>query len=50
LSEGVLPGERFTPYTLAVKLKAKAILESSSFIKGKERYSILLVTEVFKAV
>jgi anthranilate synthase component 1 len=46
----VLPGERFTPYTLAVKLKAKAILESSSFIKGKERYSILLVTEAFKAI
>ncbi len=46
----VLPGERFTPYTLALKLKAKAILESSSFVKGKERYSILLVTEAFKAV
>lgn len=46
----VLPGERFTPYNLAVKLKAKVILESSSFIKGKERYSILLVTEAFKAV
>jgi hypothetical protein len=46
----VLPGERFTLYTLAVKPKAKAILESSFFIKGKERYSIMLVTETFKAV
>ncbi len=46
----VLPGERFTPYTLALKLKARVILESSSFIKGKERYSILLVSEAFKAV
>jgi len=46
----LLPGERFTPYTLAVKLKAKAILESSSFIKGRERYSILLVKEAFKLI
>jgi anthranilate synthase component 1 len=46
----LLPGERFTPYTLAVKLNAKAILESSSFIKGRERYSILLVKEAFKVV
>jgi anthranilate synthase component 1 len=46
----LLPGERFTPYTLATKLDAKVILESSSFVKGKERYSILLVKEAFKAV
>jgi anthranilate synthase component I len=46
----LLPGERFTPYTLAVKLKAKAILESSSFVKGRERYSILLVKEAFKLI
>lgn len=43
----LIPGERFTPYTLAVKLGAKVILESSSFVKGKERYSILLVEEAF---
>jgi len=46
----LLPGERFTPYTLAVKLNAKAILESSSFVKGRERYSILLVKEAFKLI
>ena len=44
----VVAGERFTPYTLARKLGARAILESSSFQKGKERYSILLVDEAFR--
>lgn len=44
----VVPGERFTPYTLAKKLGAKAVLESSSFTRGRERYSILLVKEAFK--
>ena len=43
-------GERFTPYTLARKLGARAILESSSFQKGKERYSILLVDEAFRLI
>ncbi len=42
--------ERFTPYSLAKKLKASVILESSSFKKGKERYSILLVNEAFKII
>jgi anthranilate synthase component I len=46
----LVAGERFTPYTLARKLDAKVILESSSFKKGKERYSILLVKEAFKVV
>lgn len=41
-------GERFTPYGLARKLQAKVILESSSFKKGRERYSILLVREAFQ--
>ncbi|MBN1647148.1 MAG: anthranilate synthase component I [Spirochaetales bacterium] len=45
-----LAGERFTPYSLARKLKASVILESSSFKKGKERYSILLVKEAFKVI
>ena len=45
-----LAGERFTPFTLARKLKAKVILESSSFQAGRERYSILLVREAFKVV
>jgi anthranilate synthase component I len=44
----VIAGERFTPYTLARKLGAKVILESSSFQKGKERYSLLLVDEAFR--
>ncbi len=41
-------GERFTPYGLARKLNARVILESSSFHKGRERYSILLVREAFQ--
>lgn len=43
-------GERFTPYSLAKKLNAKAILESASFDQGKSRYSILLIKEAFKVV
>ncbi|MBN1685897.1 MAG: chorismate-binding protein [Spirochaetales bacterium] len=43
-------GERFTPFTLARKLNARVILESSSFQKGKERYSILMVDEAFRIV
>ena len=44
----ILPGERFTPYGLARKLNAVAILESSSFDKGRERYSLLVVEEAFR--
>ena len=44
----IISGERFTPYALARKLDARVILESSSFKKGKERYSILLVKEAFR--
>ena len=43
----ILPGERFTPVTLAKKLGAVALLESSSFVKGKERYSLLMVRKGF---
>ncbi len=43
----ILPGERFTPFGLAQKLGAKAMLESSSFHKGRERYSLLMVREAF---
>ncbi|MCX7787386.1 MAG: chorismate-binding protein [Spirochaetes bacterium] len=43
----IIPGERFTPVTLAKKLGALALLESSSFVKGKERYSLLLVRKGF---
>ena len=46
----IVPGDRFTPYTLARKLKAKMILESSSFKKGKERYSLLMAVEAFKVI
>lgn len=46
----VIPGERFTPFTLARKLNARVILESSSFQKGKERYSILMIDEAFRIV
>ena len=44
----VISGERFTPFALARKLDAKVILESSSFKKGRERYSLLLVKEAFQ--
>lgn len=43
----ILPGESYTPFALAKKLNAKVLLESSSFTKGRERYSLLLVREAF---
>jgi len=46
----VIPGERFTPYGLAKKLGASAVLESSSLKKGRDRYSLLLVHEAFRIV
>ena len=46
----VVAGERFTPFTLARKLNAQVILESSSFQKGKERYSILMIKEAFRII
>ncbi len=45
-----IPGERFTPFSLAKKLGALAVLESASFKKGKERYSILLLDEAFRII
>jgi anthranilate synthase component I len=42
-----IPGERFTPFGLARKLKARALLESASFRGGRERYSILVLREAF---
>ena len=44
----IVSGERFTPYALARKLGAIAMLESSSFHKGRERYSLLMVREAFR--
>jgi len=46
----VIPGERFTPYALARKLDAQVILESSSFKKGRERYSVMMVKEAFRVI
>lgn len=45
-----LPSERYTPFSLAKKIGAKAILESASFNKGRERFSILMTVEAFKIV
>ncbi len=41
-------GEKLTPFGIARKLGARAILESSSLSRGRERYSILLVEEAFQ--
>ncbi len=46
----VLSGERFTPYALAKKLKARVVLESASFDGGRARYSLLMVKEAFRVV
>ncbi len=43
-----LSGDRFTPYSLAKKLNAVAVLESASFSQGKARYSILMLSEAFR--
>ncbi len=45
-----LTSERYTPYSLARKIGATAILESASFAKGRERYSILMTDEAFKII
>ncbi len=45
-----IPGDRFTPFSLAKKLGALAILESASFAHGKARYSILLLDEAFRII
>ncbi len=45
-----IPCDRYTPYSLGKKINAIAILESASFSKGKDRYSILMVEEAFKII
>ncbi len=45
-----MSSERYTPFSLAKKIGAKAILESASFNKGRERYSILMAEEAFKII
>jgi anthranilate synthase component 1 len=42
-----LPSDRYTPFSLARKIGAKAILESARFNMGKERFSILMAEEAF---
>jgi anthranilate synthase component 1 len=44
----VIHGERFTPLALAKKLGARALLESASFQRGRERFSFLLLREAFR--
>lgn len=46
----VLQGERFTPYSLARKLGAAVLLESSSAQHGRSRYSLLMVSEAFRII
>lgn len=43
-----IPGERYTPFALAKKLGALAILESASFTHGRDRYSLILAKEAFR--
>ena len=45
-----LPCDRYTPFSLARKIGATAILESASFARGRERYSILLLEPAFHIV
>ena len=44
----VLSAERFTPFALARKLNAVAMLESATFEGGRARYSLLLVKQAFR--
>ena len=45
-----MASERYTPFSLAKKIGAKAVLESASFNKGRERYSIIMAEEAFKII
>jgi len=44
----VLSAERFTPFALARKRNAVAMLESATFEGGRARYSLLLVKQAFR--
>ncbi|MCR5494578.1 MAG: chorismate-binding protein [Treponema sp.] len=46
----VLAGDRFTPFSLAKKFNAKAVLESANFSSGKDRYSMIMLDEAFRVV
>lgn len=43
----VRSASRYTPFTLAKKLGAIALLESASYANGKERYSLLMCEKAF---
>ncbi len=45
-----IPCDRYTPFSLARKIGASAILESASFARGRERYSILLLEPAFHII
>lgn len=45
-----LPSERYTPFSLARKIGATALLESARFNRGRERYSILMAQDAFHIV
>lgn len=45
-----VPATRYTPLTLAKKVHAAAILESASFSRGKDRYSILMCNKAFDVI
>ena len=46
----ILPGDRFTPFSLAKKFNAKAVLESANFSSGKDRYSMIMLDEAFRVI
>lgn len=46
----VLSSDRFTPFSLAKKFGAKAILESANFSSGKDRYSMIMLDEAFRVI
>ena len=43
----IISADTFTPLSLARKLNARVILESSSYQKGRSRYSLLMIDEAF---
>lgn len=45
-----VPCDRYTPFSLARKIGAAAVLESASFARGKERYSIIMAEPAFHIV
>ncbi len=43
----IISADTFTPLSLARKLRARVILESSTYLKGRSRYSLLMIDEAF---